>query len=201
MSSLLLCEHACQVENWLATEPDTVGVVNDLALVILRSERLVRLTLLHQMLLLLMLLGVWRELAFLGLWHLLFIWLLEGLQVLTHIPDLLLVLQDCIGKCVTGGRGIIERVRVSDYVNAREVLIALAALAPLVLFVHFIDLLCNLGGLGSVQRARSLWAVHRSALITELVFDDINWVVACVAAEPIRKLAILILVYRWNLCP
>lgn len=153
------------------------------------------------MLLLLELLGVRRELAFLGLWNLLFIGLLESLQVFTHIPDLLLVLQDCIGKCVTGSRGIVERVCVSDYVNAREVLIALAALAPLMLFVHFINLLCNLGGLGSVQRARSLWAVHCGSLITELVFDDINWVVASVAAEAIRKLAILILVYRWNLCP
>ena len=145
LSSLLLGEHTCQVENWLASESNTVGIIHDLALVILRSERLVGLTLLHQMLLLLLLLGVRRELAFLGLWNL-FIWLLEGLQVLSHIPYLLLVLQDCIGKCVTGGRGIIKRVRVSDYVNAREVLIALAALAPLMLFVHFIDLLCNLGG-------------------------------------------------------
>ena len=153
------------------------------------------------MLLLLELLGVRRELAFLGLWNLLFIGLLESLQVLTHIPDLLFVLQDCISKCITGCRGIIKRVHSSDYVNTRKVLIALAALAPLVLFVHFVDLLCNLGGLSPVQRARSLWAVHCSSLITELVFDDINRVVACVAAEPIRKLAILILVYRWNLCP
>ena len=41
LSSLLLGEHACQVENWLATEPNTVGVINDLALVIFRSERLI----------------------------------------------------------------------------------------------------------------------------------------------------------------
>ena len=38
LSSLLLGEHACQVENRLATEPDTVGVLNYLALVILRSK-------------------------------------------------------------------------------------------------------------------------------------------------------------------
>ena len=47
LSSLLLSEHACQVENWLASESDTVGVINDLALIIFRSERLVGLTLLH----------------------------------------------------------------------------------------------------------------------------------------------------------
>ena len=122
---------------------------------------------------------------------------------MTHILYLLLVLQDCIGKCVTRSRGVVKRVRVSDYVDAREVLIyALAALASLMLFVHFIDLLSDLGRLGPVQRAcRSLRAVHSGALITKLVFDDINWVVACVAAETIRKLAVVILVYRWNLCP
>ena len=56
LSSLLLGKHACQVENRLASEADTVGVINDLTLVILGSERLVGLTLLHQMHLLLVLL-------------------------------------------------------------------------------------------------------------------------------------------------
>ena len=138
--------------------------------------------------------------AFLSFWSLIIFWLLEGLQVLTHILDLFLVLQDCIGKCVTGSRGVVERVCISDYVDAREVLIPCpTALAPLMLFVHLIDLLCDLGGLGPIQRARSLWAVHRCALITELVFDDVNWVVAGVAAESICELSVLILVYRWNL--
>ena len=150
LGSLLLGEHASQVENGLASEPDAIGIVYDLALVLSRPERLFGLALLHQVLLLLVLLRVGRELAFLGLLGLLFVWLLEGFQVFTHIPYLLLVLEDCVGKSIAGSRGIFKCVRVSHNVNTREVLVGLAALAPLVLFVHVIDLLRDLGRLGPV---------------------------------------------------
>ena len=38
LGSLLLGEHASQVENWLTSEPDAIGIVYDLALVLSRPE-------------------------------------------------------------------------------------------------------------------------------------------------------------------
>ena len=41
--------------------------------------------------------------------------------------------------------------------------------------------------------------MHCSALVTELVLDDVDRIIATLAAETIRKVNLLILAYRWNL--
>ena len=98
---LLVGEHAREVEDRLAAEADTVRVVIDLAFILTRFERLIRLflLLLDQVILLPDALGTGRKLAFLRLLLLLnLIVALEVFQVGAHVLNLLLVVQDRLGE-------------------------------------------------------------------------------------------------------